>query len=359
MMSSLKVLIFTLVVFVCFSFYQQQNEPIAVKQSLSEYGLFEGKISELNPTEGLIPYVLNTPLFSDYAEKLRFVKIPEGSTIKYNENEVFDFPEGTIILKTFFYPIDFRKPEKGRKLIETRVLILESGKWNALEYVWNDEQTDAFLEVAGDQKEVSYVDFNGKKKKHLYSIPNLNQCKGCHNRNEKMSPIGPSARQLNGSIGNSQIKFAQNSFEKVDIGKIQIQNWIDKNFLVDYSSNWKQKKAVLWNDENSGSIDERARLYLDINCAHCHRPEAPASTSGLNLSIHNTDKVTLGINKSPVAAGRGSGDMLVDILPQNPEKSILVYRMQSLDPGQMMPELGRKTSHTEGVELIKQWIKTL
>ena len=113
------------------------------KDKLSEYGFFVGKLSDLNPSPSVHSYSLNTPLFSNYAEKIRFVKIPDGSTIKYHPTEVFEFPVGSILIKNFYYPVDFRKPEKGRKLIETRLLINQPDGWEALPYIWNDEQTDA------------------------------------------------------------------------------------------------------------------------------------------------------------------------------------------------------------------------
>lgn len=187
------------------SFYQIQM--LDVKEKLSEYGFFEGEILNQKPVAGVVQYTLNTPLFSDYAEKLRFIKLPDSQPfVEYNNTEVFDFPVGTTIIKTFYYPNDFRKPDAGRKLIETRLLIHEANGWKALEYIWNDEQTDAFLEIAGDSKAITYIDTDGHLQKQTYAIPNLNQCKGCHNKNEKMTPIGPSARQLNGTLHNKNNK---------------------------------------------------------------------------------------------------------------------------------------------------------
>ena len=121
----------------------------------------------------------------------------------------------------------------------------------------------------------------------------------------------------------------------------------------------KVDQIAVWNDPQSGSLDQRARAWLDINCAHCHRAEGPANTSGLLLSYYETNPTALGIYKTPVAAGRGSGGFSFDIDPGKPDKSILVYRIHSLDPGVMMPEIARKLVHKEGVDLIKQWIKEM
>lgn len=324
-----------------------ENQANAPKMNLSEYGFFQGNMAEQKPSEGIIPYALNTPLFSDYAEKLRFVKIPEGKTVDYNATEVLDFPVGTTIIKTFYYPNDFRDVSKGRRLMETRLLIQEEAGWKALEYVWNDEQTEATLEVAGDTKEVSYVYSDGKKRTQQYSIPNLNQCKGCHNREEKMTPIGPSVRQLNGNFS------YQSGTEN------QLKYWQKVGLLNNLPDLKDCPKIAVWNKPETGTLEERSRAWLDINCAHCHNPKGPAMTSGLNLSIHETNPTALGFNKTPVAAGRGSGNRDYDIVKGNPDKSILIYRMESTDPGVMMPEVGRKTTHKEGVELVRSWIKSL
>lgn len=350
-MKRIILLITSVCIFALSAFHQKSDDLASMpNEKLSDYHFFEGNGSEQKPTVGVIPYSLNTPLFTDYAEKLRFVKLPEGQTVAYNETEVLDFPVGTTIIKTFYYPNDFRKPELGKKLIETRLLIHENEGWKALDYVWNDEQTEAFLEVAGDTKTVSYVDINGKKKKHEYGIPNLNQCKGCHNRNEKFSPIGPSARQLNGeySAWNSP-KIADN----------QLLTWQKIGVLTNLPAIETVPKSPVWNKPETGSLDARARIWLDINCAHCHRLGGPAQTSGLNLSIYETNPIGFGILKTPVAAGRGSGNKKYDIVPGKPDESILVYRIESIDPGEMMPEVGRKTTHKEGVELIKEWIKAM
>jgi hypothetical protein len=98
---------------------------------------------------------------------------------------------------------------------------------------------------------------------------------------------------------------------------------------------------------------------LDINCGHCHNPKGQAFTSGLFLDWKTQDSTALGFYKTPVAAGKGSGNLRFDIVKGKPSESILVYRMKSTDAGEMMPELSRKLIHTEGVELIKDWIKSM
>ena len=307
------------------------------KENLSDYGFFKGTLKDQIPTDGVVLYTLNSPLFSDYASKLRFVRLPEGKSVSYNPDSVLQFPVGTAIVKTFYYPFDERNPEKGRRLMETRVLLHEAKGWVALPYIWNKEQTDAVLEVAGGSDQVSWIDAAGKKQSFEYQVPNMNQCKGCHERSGEMTPIGPSVRQLNDGR--------------------QLQHWETAGLLKGLP---KDHIPALVNYSNaSASLDDRVKAYLDINCAHCHNATGPARSSGLYLEWNSKDRTAYGFFKAPVAAGRGSGNLSYDIVPGKPEQSILHYRMASRDPGVMMPELGRQLTHHEGVELVRSWIQSM
>ena len=115
----------------------------------------------------------------------------------YKPDGVFDLPVGTLIAKTFAYPRDARDPSKGRRLIETRILKHEPDGWVGLPYMWNDAQSEATLDVAGDTVNVSWIHSDGEPRTNNYIIPNSNQCKGCHKAGETMLPIGPKARHLN------------------------------------------------------------------------------------------------------------------------------------------------------------------
>jgi uncharacterized repeat protein (TIGR03806 family) len=315
-------------------------------EKLSEWNFFEGSLADQIPKKHIVPYQLSSRLFSDHAEKLRFVYVPEGKTIPYQDSSTLDLPLGSILIKTFYFPADFRKPEAERKLMETRLLVHESSGWQALDYVWNEAQTDAYLEVAGDEKTVNYIDSEGKSKTQLYTIPNQNQCKGCHSTDGNLKPIGPAVYRLN-----HDMLYAHGK-------ENQIQWWQRALGLNKEKELRNIPKMADWTD-SAKSIDQRARAWLDINCAHCHNPHGPAMTSGLDLRWNQKSETALGIYKTPVAAGRGSGGLKYDIHPGKPEKSILYYRMASLDPGVMMPELGRSQNQKESLELIKQWIKEM
>lgn len=325
-------------------FLPAQHSFVAMEK-LSEYSFFDGPLKELRPGQDVYPYDLNTPLFSNYAAKQRFIRLPRGTKIKYRDSAVFDFPKGSILIKNFYYPRDFRKPEKGRALLETRLLVHENEGWQAYPYIWNEEQTEAFYDPAGETREVRYVNESGKKINTAYAIPNKNQCKGCHLKNDEMVPVGPSARQLNRmiDIGGKEVH--------------QLRYWNEAGILDGLPPESAIPAGIVWDDPVTGDLNARARAYLDANCAHCHSRSGPANTSGLYLDVYENDPLHLGVNKSPVAAGRGSGNLRFDIVPGAPNQSILVFRMQTNDPSIAMPEIGREQVHREGLALIEEWIR--
>lgn len=316
--------------------------------TLSEYGLFAGPLADLAPADGVLPYDLNSPLFSDYAGKARLVYVPPGSSATYTEDGVIDFPVGTIIVKTFYFSHDLRDPNLGRDILETRLLVRKSAGWQTYSYLWNEAQTEATYGVAGGQRNVSWIHFDGSTRSTNYIIPNKNQCKGCHNVNENIQPIGPKTRNIN------------KLYPYADGTANQLAKWQAMGILSGAPADPSLAPRVPnFSDPNDGTLDQRARAYLDINCAHCHNLLGPANNTGLLLDWGQTDSTALGFCKTPVAAGQGSGGLQYDILAGHPESSIMVYRMNSTNPAIAMPELARSVIHEEGVQLIRDWISSL
>jgi uncharacterized repeat protein (TIGR03806 family) len=204
--------------------------------------------------------------------------------------------------------------------------------WVALPYVWNDEQTDARLALAG--KRIALTTPAGED--ISYRVPNKNQCKQCHMVDGAVTPIGPKARNLSADW----LELAASS------GVLEAQP-DEHDTLPD------------WFDASDGTLETRARAYLDVNCAHCHRPGASASNSGLDLRWEQDNPFAYGVRKPPVAAGRGAGGFLVSIAPGEPDKSIIVHRMNSADPGVAMPELGKATVDPAGVDAVSAWIAAM
>jgi uncharacterized repeat protein (TIGR03806 family) len=335
-------------------------------QHLSDWHLLNVGGERVTPNAGVLPYDLVTPLFSDYAHKLRTVWMPAGQSAKYSADKAFEFPVGTILSKTFYYPragaadavLKTYDAEPGApaagldlsrvRLVETRVLVRRTDGWVVLPYVWNADQSEAELERTGDAKALELVDAQGHGQKFTYVVPNENQCASCHVTNLKsgeFTPLGPKARNLNRTLAYA------------DGTENQIARWVRAGFLAGVPAG-ELPRAADWRDVQQ-PIADRARSYLDVNCAHCHQGGATASNTSLRLDALGPADWSLGLCKPSVAAGKGTGDRIHDIEPGQPDASILPFRLASTEGGVMMPELGRNTVHQEGVQLIRDWIAAM
>ena len=270
-------------------FDSQVLDPATPPERLSAFGFFEGEGRLQRPAEGVVAYDITTPLFSDYAQKLRFVKLPDGTSARYKGDfEVLDFPEGTLIAKTFAYENTHGEP--GLRVLETRVLWHTAEGWIGLPYVWNEEQTEARLSIIGAAIPVSF-EHGGELRELTYRVPNQNQCKGCHRvKGRIMQPIGPAPWQLH------------KTFAYEDGMQNQLEHWSEAGLLEDQPPLGDIRVAAEWDDPTTGSLDERARVWLDINCAHCHNPQGAARTSNLDLRFTNQDQT---LAWSGEVSGRG------------------------------------------------------
>ena len=337
---------------------------------LSDWHVLTVSGGRLAPNAGVLPYDLVTPLFSDYAHKLRTVWMPAGQSARYDADKAFDFPVGTILSKTFYYPrasgaaggrdavLETYEPEPGAlaagldlsrvRLVETRLLVRRADGWTALPYVWNAAQDEAELARTGDQEALELVDSQGHGEKFTYVVPNENQCASCHVTNLKggdFTPLGPKARNLNRTLA-----YAEGS-------ENQLARWTRAGLLTGLPAG-ELPRAADWRDAQQ-PIALRARTYLDVNCAHCHQTGGTASNTALRLDALGPADWSLGLCKPSVAAGKGTGDRIHDIVPGKPDDSILSFRLASAEGGVMMPELGRSTIHKEGVQLIRDWIAAM
>lgn len=312
------------------------------------------------PNARVTPYELNTALYSDGALKFRYVYMPEGAQARYDAEGVFEFPVGTVLIKTFAFAADMRRPTENVRFLETRLLIRRAEGWIALPYVWNEAQTEARYSPIGADIPVSFTDEQGRSTALDWAVPNRNQCKGCHDVAGEVQPIGPSARNLN--LATDLIVHSGGPAGRwpsgVEETNNQIDEWRRTGLLAGAPERAQHSAPRVPNayDPASGSLEARARAYLDVNCAHCHNPQGPAHTSGLDLSWSQADPALWGVNKRPVAAGRGSAGMDFAIAPGDPDHSFLLYRMESTDPGVMMPELGRQLVDERAVALMREWI---
>lgn len=306
---------------------------------LSSYGLFEGNGASQEPVAGVVPYDLTSPLFSDYSTKHRFIRLPAGQAATWSDDGVLEFPVGTVIIKTFSYLADLGDPTSAERLLETRLLVRRSDGWEGLVYQWNDEQTEALLSFGGDTVPVSWTHTDGATRELDYIIPNPNKCKNCHENAEVVAPIGPKARYLNKDS--------------------QLADMIAAGMIDGAPADLGAVPTVPAFDDETAELNERARGWLEINCAHCHNPAGAAGSSGLDLRFSQLDPYKFGVCKTPVAAGAGSGGFQFGIVPGNPDESIMVFRISSTEPDIRMPEILHQMVHDEGVALIRAWIAAM
>lgn len=287
--------------------------------SLQDFGFFVDGAAQ-KPAKGVTPYRVQTPLWSDGAEKLRFVYVPKGGKARAQGDGLIDLPVGSALIKTF---------KLDGRLIETRVLLHRADGWLALPYQWNPAQTEARLVVAGARLPL----LTPAGERISYAIPNKNQCKECHALGGAVVPLGPKARNLS---------------------QQWLRDWARAGHLDRVPA--VSRRVPLWEERGQVPVADAARGYLDANCAHCHNPGGSASNSGLDLRWEQQTPVSYGVYKRPTAAGRGSGGLDFDIKPGDPDGSILIHRMESLEGGVAMPEIGRSSHDREGEALVRAWV---
>lgn len=303
-------------------------------ERLSEWGLFSDGLSQ-TPAEGVHPYTVVSPLFSDYAAKHRFIRVPEGTTVGFTTDGPWAFPEGTVLVKTFAFLADRRDPGGEERIIETRLLVLEEGTWQPYVYLWDGD--DAFLSQVGARVDVEWIHDDGEARTLTYRVPNAAQCANCHGGLEDVLPLGPRTLQMDHSG--------------------QLERLADAGLFTEAPP--AERDALVDPEGDAGTLDERARAYLHANCGHCHRDQGSAGQSGLWLTADVTEELQLGVCKRPVAAGRAAGGRTFDIVPGAPDESVMVYRMESDEAGIKMPELPSQLVHPEGVALIREWIAAM
>ena len=302
-------------------------------ERLSDWGLFtDGPRQE--PAAGVLPYEPVSPLFSDFAAKHRFIRLPAGTRAAFTAEGPWDFPEGTVLVKTFAFAADRRDPASAERLIETRLLVLEEGEWEPYVYLWDGD--DAVHAPQGARVDVAWVHDDGGDRSLTYRVPNTSQCAECHGGIGDVLPLGPRTPQMD---HDGQIEALEAA-----------------GF---FASRVPAERDALVDPFGDAPLPERARSYLHANCGHCHRDGGAAGQSGLWLTADVAEALAIGICKRPVAAGRAAGGRTFDILPGAPDESVMVYRMESSEPGVKMPELPNQLVDPDGVALIREWIAAM
>lgn len=318
--------------------------------SLDAWNLFLDARTQ-TPGPRTLPYDVVSPLFSDYTAKQRFVYLPEGKTIGYEPSDLWRLPEGSVLIKTFSYPYDLRDPDKGQRLLETRLLVFTRDGVVPHTYVWDEEQREAKRKVAGTTIPSEWIHTDGEQRSNAYRVPNTNQCFDCHGKPEVANTLGLRTRQLD---------------REYDYGDGVVRNQIDylhELGWLDGTPEPAEARQRLVDPFGTASLSERARAYLDANCSHCHKKGGDASASGMWLEWERTGEdqnpVTWGVCKKPTSAAGATCGREVDIVPGEPDRSIYMCRVESTEPDVQMPPLGRNLLHDEGVSLLREWIASL
>ena len=297
------------------------TKTIVFEDSLSAYQIFEGKPNTLSPSSDFQLLELSSTLFSDYSHKQRLVKIPVGKTASIASNYAVNYPNGTILTKTFFYYNDERDTSLGKRIIETRLLIKESESWNAATYVWNEEQTNAYLKLDGLNTNISWINESGTSRSTNYHIPTENECMTCHQSNGAMTHLGPTLLNLNRTVDRNGSSVNQLDHLKNE-GILGTLPSGELPTMVNY----KDKTKPLAN---------RGLAYLAMNCAHCHNPSAWDTPAGKGLDFrHNTPFDQSGISD---------------------KKDEIIRNIQNEE----MPFIGTTMQHDEGAALIIEYIASL
>ncbi|MEM9191083.1 MAG: SO2930 family diheme c-type cytochrome [Myxococcota bacterium] len=318
--------------------------PLEPYDTLREWGLFEDSEGRI-PAEGVVPFTVISPLFSDYALKDRFLYVPEGAKIGYDAESEWRFPVGTILVKSFGYPSE---DGASKELIETRLLVHNDDGWAGHTYVWNDAQNRAERVIAGRAINLEISRGGGTREELLYIVPNTNECMDCHGQEDSFNTLGGVSRQLDRT-------YDYGTGPENQIAHLEALGLFDGPVPTEH-----QRMVDPLGD---APLLDRARSYMDSNCGSCHRPGDLASQSAFWLSWEHTgpseDPTNWGVCKVPTSAGGATCGNTFDIVPGRPEESVFVCRMRTTDPEDRMPPLGRRLLHDEGLALIEEWIAAM
>ncbi len=312
---------------------------------LSETGCVDPQ-DPRRPAPGLIPYEVNSPLWSDGAQKERFVALPDGQRLRVKDcardpqpcaaspedDGHFEFPVGSVLVKSFAVA--------GRR-VETRLLVRWNElTWKGFSYEWNPAGSDADLvpdQEGGVKKDVP----DGAGGTQSWHFPSRAQCLQCHTEAAGVS-LGPSSAQLDRT-------FKYQRWGTVN----QLDTW-DRMGLFEQPPT-QPRPAPLAPPQGDATLEERARSYLHANCSNCHRPQG--TFEGIDLR-RSTPFAATGLCNVEPEKGTLDVEGARRLVPGQPEKSLLSVRMHRLEKGRM-PQIGTSVVDSAGVELVDAWIRSL
>jgi uncharacterized repeat protein (TIGR03806 family) len=299
--------------------------PLQFLPNLTQMGIFQGELENLEPAAGVQLYEISSTLFTDYAYKQRLIKLPQGSSLRYNNSDLLpEFPNNTLIAKTFYYNVDERDPSAGKIVIETRLFLKLQEGWQVADYIWNSSQAEAVLDNNGGVRPISYIDIDGNTRDVEYIIPSQQDCFTCHNNNGSTFPIGMKLRSLN--------------FVPSYTSQNQLQLFIDSGLISGLGDAGSISTLPVWTDEINFNLPERARAYLDVNCAHCHQPGGSVPPGFMMDFRYETP-----FEQTSIYEKRGA----------------IEARFASTIPTFRMPQLGRTVVHQEALDMLVEYLESL
>jgi uncharacterized repeat protein (TIGR03806 family) len=309
---------------------------------LSQTGAFTDT-PRMIPNGGLIPYDLIVPFWSDGAEKSRWISVPPGQKIKFAPTGEWSFPPGTVFVKTFELAVDETSPGIKRRL-ETRLLVCDAnGGVYGVSYKWRADNSDADLLPTNLTETISIKTATGVRTQDWY-YPSRQDCLTCHTANAGLV-LGVKTRQLN-----RPMTYASGVTDN------ELRAWNHAGLFDTHltDADLKALPALARIDDPTRSLTDRARSYLDANCAQCHRPKGTVAYFDARYDTPLTDQNLI------------KGSVLIDeridnphiIAPRDIWRSILYMRADTVDAFKM-PPVARNTIDERGMALLRQWIESL
>lgn len=307
----------------------------AFPRKLSETGLFTD-VATLTPAASLRPYEPTVELWSDGAEKLRWVVLPEGGKVEYSRDDAWQFPVGTVTVKHFELPLDDREPTRRRR-VETRVMVHEADGWSGYTYRWNEGQTDAELLTAPMSEAIAVIR-NGAKQSQVWEYPAGNLCMRCHTESYGRV-LGLRTHQLHRPDDDL------------------IARWREEGLFANPPPAAEDDDLPSFPrlDDESAPLEARARAYLETNCALCHNPARDHASSVNLLFAAALEDAKLVDHPSDAPLGLAEERR---VHAGQPNSSALWVRMTMMGP-QRMPPLATQRVDPEGTQLVRRWIESL
>lgn len=325
-------------------------------RKLSESGLF-ASVKDHRVAPGVIPYSVNSPLWSDGAIKDRFIAVPGTEQVEYKETRAWDFPEGSVLIKTFSLETEPGNPAT-RKWIETRFLVLhDNGEWAGYTYRWNDAQTDATLvPKAGDDTTIAIKTAGGVREKK-WRFPSRTECMVCHTR-EARYVLGVTTLQMNrdhdyAGITDNQLR----TFKHIGFFKKPKRTVVKgKPVIHDLEKAIAELPKLPDPLDKKQPLESRVRSYLHANCWHCHVVNGGGNAQ-MELNFGKSLREARIYDEKPRHITFGLNNPRL-IAPGDPARSVILHRLNRRGKHQM-PPVGTNEIDEAGVKLLADWINSL